>query len=492
MRTLTLLFSLLAVLAKAQVNKEPEYVNFIKAKKIFDRAVQYSGSGSDTLSIEIAGSGVIHESGHYSLPEERTDMPEKYTLQMFRGVDNFYINGETNYRGRPLTRQVYVKGDSVFYKDYFSRNPAQSSLSERVPILDEILTLHPVIVLKTIERSLPSLRYLGKSGQSDLISFNANQITFTVRILPDGQISQISYLAVNNYYGDNIHRYEYSNYKSIDGYKLPTQFKEYEFGALRKDETFSYNLKPSNVLPVNQVCSDCSLLPKKNKNDDVVVKNIGGSLYAVELNAYNNRSLFLVGNKGVTVFEAPLSYEASQAVIDAVERKTGGKPITQLVVTHHHPDHAGGLRAFVEKGAKIITTKGNIDFFNRLVNFPHLLSGQENNTILKPSYMTVDSVQTFGVNTSEPFTIYFTGDTQHTKEYLLAYFPKEKVLFHGDLSFFKAGSESAATVRDLAIDKVITSNKLDVEKIYGSWPLKGYKDFGTKEEFEQKLKMVAK
>ncbi len=483
---------LLTTLTYGQITRQPEYINYVKAKAILDRAFQYSGLGSDSLNIGIAASGIIHESGHYATPEERTDMAETYTLRMFNGIANFFINGEITHRSRKLNRQVYIKRDSIFHKDHWGRSVDSASLTRHLPIVDELLTLHPALILGIVHQSLTTLRYLGKDGSADLLSFSANHTTFTLRVLSNGQISQATYLATDDYYGDNIHRYEYLDYKQVAGYKLPFRFKEYEFGALRKEETFTYDLNPITTLPANQVCSGCALLPKKTANEDVTVKNIGGGLYAVELNAYNNRSLFLVGAKGVTVFEAPISYKAGQLILEAIKQKAGGKPVTQLVVTHHHPDHAGGLRAFVEQGATIITTKGNAAFFSNFVNYPHQLEDRTAQKIIKPSFIIVDSLQTFNAGNGELFAVYFIGDTQHTKEHLLTYFPQQKVLFHGDLCFFKANGESAASVREQAVGKLINRYKLDVEKIYGSWPLRGYKEFGTKADMDRKLELATK
>ncbi len=475
----------------AQISRQPDYSNALKAKAILDQAIDYSGLGSDSLNMVISAKGVMHESGHFSAPEERIDVPETYTLSIFSSIENYYIDGQINFRGRNLTRQVYVKQDSIFYRDHFGRGVSREALIRSIPVYNEILALHPALILNEARRSLLSLRYLGKVGAVALLSFSTNQTSFTLHILPNGQVKQVSYLASHNYYGDNVHRYDYLDYKPIAGYNLPTRFNEYEFGGLRKDLTFTYDFAPTLTLPVNQVCPGCSLVPKR-KNANITVKNLGGDLYSVDLNAYNNRSLFLVAKNGVTVFEAPVSYKAGRDVIEAVNQTTGGKPITQLMVTHHHPDHAGGLRAFAEQGATIITTKGNVKFFSQLVNYPHQLEGRTSDKQLKPSFITVDSAQTFTTNTEEPFTLYFIGDTQHTNEYLVAYFPKQKILFQGDLCFFQLNGESAASAREQAIGRLIERKKLAVERIYSSWPLRGFKEFGTAEDLKRKLELATK
>ena len=46
------------------------------------------------------------------------------------------------------------------------------------------------------------------------------------------------------------------------------------------------------------------------------------------------------------VFDAPASDWQSNWTIKAAKEKYPGKPIKYLVLTHHHMDHAGGMRAY--------------------------------------------------------------------------------------------------------------------------------------------------
>ena len=46
----------------------------------------------------------------------------------------------------------------------------------------------------------------------------------------------------------------------------------------------------------------------------------------------------------------------------------GRKPIRYLINTHHHFDHSGGLRTYVEAGATIVTHEVNKAFYERVLS----------------------------------------------------------------------------------------------------------------------------
>ena len=73
----------------------------------------------------------------------------------------------------------------------------------------------------------------------------------------------------------------------------------------------------------------------------------------------------------LVVFDAPVGEAQSRFTIDAAKAKYPGKPIKYLVQTHHHMDHAGGLRTYVAEGATLLVGAGTRAHFEKVVNAPH-------------------------------------------------------------------------------------------------------------------------
>ena len=65
----------------------------------------------------------------------------------------------------------------------------------------------------------------------------------------------------------------------------------------------------------------------------------------------------------VAVVEAPQNEARSLVVIAEVRRLIPNQPIRYVVNTHHHFDHAGGLRTYMAQSTTVVTHQGNRDFY---------------------------------------------------------------------------------------------------------------------------------
>lgn len=84
----------------------------------------------------------------------------------------------------------------------------------------------------------------------------------------------------------------------------------------------------------------------------------------------SHNSLIVEMKDHVIVFDAPVSDWQSNWTISAARGKYVKKPVKYLVLTHHHMDHAGGVRAYADAGATIVTGKGTAAHFRRVLAAP--------------------------------------------------------------------------------------------------------------------------
>ena len=84
----------------------------------------------------------------------------------------------------------------------------------------------------------------------------------------------------------------------------------------------------------------------------------------------SHHSLIVEMKDHLVVFDAPVSDWQSNWVLGAAKAKYPNKPVKFLVLTHHHMDHAGGLRAYAAQGATLVVGKGTAAHYRRVLAAP--------------------------------------------------------------------------------------------------------------------------
>src|SRR5206468_7567163 len=84
----------------------------------------------------------------------------------------------------------------------------------------------------------------------------------------------------------------------------------------------------------------------------------------------SNNSLIVEMKDYLIVFDAPVTDAQSNWTRDAARQKFGAKPVKYLVLTHHHMDHIGGLRAYAAQGATLVVGKGTAEHYRRVLAAP--------------------------------------------------------------------------------------------------------------------------
>src|SRR5436309_5692459 len=132
--------------------------------------------------------------------------------------------------------------------------------------------------------------------------------------------------------------------------------------------------------------------------------------------------------------QARQSQARAVAYIAETKKLIPNKPIRYVMNTHPHSDHTGGLPALVAEGATIITQKNNEEFLSRALNTPRTLM---NDTLAKnPKKAKIEAVLEKKVYSDGTRTVemYHVAPVPHSNGLMIAYIPKEKIIFQGDFS----------------------------------------------------------
>jgi glyoxylase-like metal-dependent hydrolase (beta-lactamase superfamily II) len=166
----------------------------------------------------------------------------------------------------------------------------------------------------------------------------------------------------------------------------------------------------------------------------VTTEKLGDGFWRLTTGPGSYDSLLVEFKDYVMMLEAGQNNARSSAYIAEAKKLVPNKPIRYVMNTHPHSDHTGGLPALVAEGATIVTHRNNKEFFERALNTPRTLLDDvlaKNPKKARVEGVSKKKVYSDGTRIVEMYHIY---PAPHSNGLLVAYFPKEKVLFQGDFS----------------------------------------------------------
>ena len=139
------------------------------------------------------------------------------------------------------------------------------------------------------------------------------------------------------------------------------------------------------------------------------------------------------------------------------------------------------MREYIAEGAKVVIPPGNKPFVEQISKSKFTL--RPDSLALNPRQPVVETVDKKRIFTDGKRTVelYSIGPTSHASEMVMFYFPKEKILFQGDMfsQLDQGGIPPIIEVHHELVRKV-NELKLDVETLIGVHSgAVGWKDFLT-------------
>ena len=362
-------------------------------------------------------------------------------------------------------------------RTYFSRTSAQYS-NFRVGLLRGEL---PTLLLSAWNRP-EQLRSTGRAvigGRScDGIIFADGDGSLVTMYFDAAThlLARTEFLADDPTRGDAAFSTDYSDYRAVNGLKLPFRTQQDGPGPERWATTLTRvdlngPLADSLFVLPNELDVSPNLPPIRKLSDGVYALQGG---VAVEFTDF------------VVVFEAYGSSPRSIGNIARVRSAIPAKPIRYVISSHYHEDHLGGVREYAALGADFITTRDAVERLRSNLLVRHAMRPDSFSAApKKPTIEIVDSVRVIG-DATRHLELYQIGPTAHVDRILIGYLPKERILIEGDL-LDMPGQKPAAGGEDTEqfADK-IRELRLDVAVIV---PIHGSPASGTMLDLERAVAM---
>jgi len=260
----------------------------------------------------------------------------------------------------------------------------------------------------------------GKSYQ--VVSYTAGNKAITRGwINSDGLLERVETKIDNPALGDIVYEVSYENYKDFNGTTFPTHIVQHQGGYPILDINVS-DVKinvPADIQAAAPAPPPAALSSEK-LSDGVYLITGGYAAVAVDLKDH------------ILIIEGGQNDQRSEAVINEAKRLFPGKPIGELVNTHAHVDHLGGVRAYVAEGATIITHATNKAYYEKIWANPHTLVSDKLAQNPKPAKFKLVNDELTITDGNHVVKLYHERDFGHHAGAIFAYLPKEKILIEAD------------------------------------------------------------
>jgi len=463
---------------------------------LYERMVDQLGgaerlAGLETIELTTVGNRYIPDEG--PVPGGEAVLAHEFSTvtQIDVGEDDMRLDHDRTHRyfvpfdGAPLSFSEVLVGDVGFFEGSDSifalgapQPPPSPMLSSRwAAVRRQERLLHPQLLVRELLQT-PELAI--EVGEADYDGRPHERLelpdpVFPITLWIDSQTDRISRLTTldnSQLRRDSELDLVYSQWSEVDGLLFPEQVELRLHGNLLREESRSSisidaGLEASFVIPEEVDPVYDALEAERGRRShqhhhlasswglpsdgiDTTFVNVGNPMEPVEVtagvhylrgNLYN--TMVVEQDEGLVIFEAPLHPQYCEAVLEWIDDELGpaAPPVTHVVLSHHHQDHAACARVYVERGASVVVGQGAQALWEEILGAPSTLVPDplQASPLADPASRIItvgeDPAAPLEINpdsTSNPIVVYPLAN-DHSNDMVMGYLPDTSMLFVTDL-----------------------------------------------------------
>jgi glyoxylase-like metal-dependent hydrolase (beta-lactamase superfamily II) len=290
--------------------------------------------------------------------------------------------------------------------------------------------------------------------QLAVFAFNDDGAKFRVYIDKQTQLpAQTEILEDDPLEGDSSFTLHYADWRKVDAVMLPFSLR-YELNDNVLQEEQIKSIRNNAALAGDPFAIPQSVRSEKTDAKPIasqwILRRIAGNVSyqdmgrppAVEwvqlapgvhkIQGSSHATILVEMRDHLIAIEGPLYEERTAPVIKSIKERFPGKPIRYTIPTHHHLDHAGGIRAFMAEGSIIVTLFNAQPFYTKVARAPHTRNPdsleRNRRAVIIEGFGGGRRILSDGARQVEVYPL----PTSHADDLVVIYLPKEKLLIEAD------------------------------------------------------------
>lgn len=344
----------------------------------------------------------------------------------------------------------WLRGDRAW--NMVGPAPAAAPVAVDSRIHDLWTTPHGVV--KAALRNQATMR-----GDGAVTFEEAGRFRAAVWIGADGLVQRVDSVMPHHVSGDTTFSTVYSDWRDYGGIKFPGRIVQTHGRQQVLD------LAVSEVQPNAPAAIEVPALVTAFAEKVDAQKVAEGVWY---LAGGSHHSVLVEFSDHLLLVESPLYDGRAQAVLAEAARLVPGKPVRFVVNSHHHFDHAGGLRAAAASGATLIVSEPARSWYESTF--------AQGNTVRPDALQrsgrraAFTGVNGFGVfrDPMREAQVHFIEGSPHAQGFMLVWLPRERLLVEAD-AYTPGAPNTPPPAQPNALHVNLVNNierlKLDPERI---------------------------
>ena len=299
---------------------------------------------------------------------------------------------------------------------------------------------HPLTLLRAALDPGAQLSNARVQGSERLVDIRLPKSAITVTLAIDATTklpSRIIWMTDIAQMGDIAVESRFADYAAVNGLQLPTRITTRNDKYLAADIRIrkqSINGDVGNLAAPAAVASAAA--PAPPRPIQVTANEASKGIWHL-LNGTTHNGVLIEFADHMTLVDAPDEARTLAMIAKAREMRPG-KPVTTMIVTHHHSDHTAGVRAAVSEGVTtLVAHRSNHAYLQEILRRPHTIVPDALAKKPQPKPVAIVDVDDEFVlkDATMAVNMYHVIDTAHAATLLMLYFPSGKLLTDADMYF---------------------------------------------------------